>query len=310
MSTFWDAVPPAQSIRDWWETGVDGFPAVPVLVARGAQDGPTLVVTGAVHGDEYEGPAAIHQLFATLDPAQLRGRVIGLPVVNRAAWQARRRTTPADGQDLNRLFPGATNDATPALAHAVFDTFVGNCDILIDLHSGGVRLRHLPMIGWYPGNDRAEALARSFGPEFYPWLMFDRAGVLSREAHVAGKVSLGAEWGGGAALDVAGAAAYASGLRRTLAALEMLPPAAVPDGEIAPNARAPITGSYQAVEVGGLFVPAVALGQTVAEGELLGRMHDELGAMTAEVRAERGGTVAALPHLAWIIPGERIAYIG
>lgn len=322
---FWETLSPAQAKRDWWETGVDGVPAIPVLAARGAGDGPSLVVTGAVHGDEYEGPAAIHALFAALDPARLRGRVLALPVVNRAAWRARQRTTPVDDGDLNRLFPGTIRDAgqdtgpdtdqdapspTPALARAIFDTFVRSCDVLIDLHSGGVRLRHLPMIGWYAGNARAEALARRFDPLFHPWLMFDRAGVLSRQAHVAGKVSLGAEWGGGAALDAAGAAAYAAGLRRVLVELEMMPRSLLPDAAHGPDERDPITGSYQAVDGGGLFVPAVALGQTVAAGDLLGRLHDELGTVTAAVRAERSGIVAALPHLAWIHPGDRIAYIG
>lgn len=164
-----------------------------------------MVVTGAVHGDEYEGPAAIHRLFNELDTTALSGTVIGLPIVNVAAWQARTRVSPLDGLDLNRLFPGPAvgqpSSPSYALAHALFTTFVQPCDVLIDLHSGGAKLVHLPMIGWYAGDATAEHLARTFDPALHPWLIPDRVGVLSCEARRAGKVALGAEWGGGTRLD-------------------------------------------------------------------------------------------------------------
>jgi len=305
----WQTLAPGQNWRGHWNPNLDGFSPLPVLAMRGAQDGPTLLITGAVHGDEYEGPIAIRTFFHQLDSTQLRGRVIGLPVINTAAWAARVRVTPRDGGDLNRVFPGvADSPETPtvALAHAVFDTLVRACDVLIDLHSGGAKLMHLPMIGWYAGGAEAERLARGFGADFYPWQMFDRAGVLSREAHCAGKVALGAEWGGGARLDPVGATAYAAGLHRVLAALEMVPS----QEEVVRDERPPIIGSYQATDAGGLFVPHVALGDSVPSGARLGVLYDELGAVTGYVVTERAGIVAALPHLPLVEAGDRVAYIG
>ena len=308
MNAIKDPLRPVESRRGWWEIGQFDLPALPVLAARGSQDGPLVVVTGAVHGDEYEGPAAIHRLFRELETSTLVGTLIGLPIVNMAAWQARSRVSPSDGLDLNRVFPGPAtaqpSSASYALAEAVFTTFVQPCDVLIDLHSGGAKLVHLPMVGWYAGDTAAEDLARTFDSALHPWLIPDRAGVLSCEARRAGKVALGAEWGGGARLDNQGVTAYVRGLRRLLATLAGKPTDLVTDQ------RPPIAGTYQQVAVAGLFVAAVALGDAVTAGDLLGLLYDPLGQVVATVRAEWAGTIAALAHNALVEAGERVAYIG
>ncbi len=308
MSQVWERLHPGESYRGWWEFDQFNLPAIPLLTARGVHDGPVVVVTGAVHGDEYEGPAAIHRLFNELDTSALSGTVIGLPIVNMAGWQARSRVSPLDGMDLNRVFPGSTTGQptgpSAALAQAVFTTFVRPCDVLVDLHSGGAKLVHLPMVGWYAGDTRAEQLARTFDPALHPWLIPDRAGVLSCEARRAGKVALGAEWGGGAKLDTLGIAAYVAGLQRLIATL------AGRSSELAADQRAPIAGAYQQVEAAGLFVADVALGAAIAVGGALGRLYDPLGHPVATVRAEWAGMVAALAHNALLDAGDRVAYIG
>lgn len=293
--------------RAWWQANVPGVPSLPVLAARGQRSGPTVVITGAVHGDEYEGPAAIHTLFNTLDTAQLAGVVIGLPVVNGAAWNARTRVSPTDQLDLNRLFPGSkdTDEPSRALAEVIFTTFVRAGDVLIDLHSGGVKLVHLPMIGWYIDGGEAEQLGRSFHQEMHPWQPGTVAGVLSYEAHRAGKLAIGAEWGGGACLDPQGAAGYAAGLRRTLAHLA----GQKPEPHFY-DTRQALVGSYQATEQGGLFVAHAQLGAQVTQGSTLGKLYDPLGELVGEIKAERTGTLAALAHNALLTPGDRMAYIG
>jgi len=300
----WHKLPPGEIWRGWWDPAAAGAPALPVLAACGFTDGPTVLVTGGVHGDEYEGPAAIYSLFNHLNMDDLAGRLWGLPVINMAAWTAKSRVDPVDRIDLNRVFPGspAANEPTRALADAVFSSFVQQCDVLIDLHSGGVRLVHLPMVGWYAGGSEAERLARAFGSELMPWLIPDVAGVLSCEAHRAGKIALGAEWGGGARLDPAGVDAYTHGVRRVLKILA--------GDQVEPDTRRPIAGSYQTVEQGGLFVTGVNLGDHVTPTSVLGQLFDPLGAPTAEVKPVRHGIVAALAHLALLEPGDRVAYIG
>ncbi len=309
----WELLAPGERWRGRWETGVPNSLALPVLAARGHGDGPCLLVTGAVHGDEYEGPAAIARLFRELPQPLERGRLVGLPVLHGAARAAHSRVGPVDGVDLNRVFPGSREPnapATTALAHAIFETFARRCDVLIDLHSGGVALIHLPLAGWYSGGSgAAERLARGFGPAFSPWLLPVVPGVLSAEAHRAGKVALGAEWGGGARLDPAGVAAFTQALHRVLVTLEMLP-AMEAAGEPPFDARAPIAGDYQTTPAGGLFCPAVQLGDRVLAGALLGTIEDHWGEAAAEIRAEREGIVAGLPHRPLLHAGDRVAYVG
>jgi predicted deacylase len=305
---FWQSLAPGEVERGWWQPfSASSSDAVPVLAARGKRGGPTTVITGAVHGDEYEGPAAIHALFNNLDTARLAGVVIGLPVVNRAAWEARSRISPLDHLDLNRLFPGTKASAEPsrALAEALFENFVAGCDVLIDLHSGGAKLVHLPMIGWYVDGGEAEKLGRSFSPAMHPWRPGTVAGVLSYEAHRAGKTAIGAEWGGGASLDPDGAAGYAEGLRRTLAHLagESPQPHFV-------ETRRPLQGSYQQTEQGGLFHATAKLGTQVTPDSTLGHLYNALGDYVGEIKAERPGTLAGVAHVALLSPGDRMAYIG
>ncbi len=312
-SSLYDRPAPGAIWRGSWDPGVPGMPEIPALVARGTRSGPRLLVTGGVHGDEYEGPAAIYALFNGLDASRLAGSILGLPVVNVAAWEARARLTPADRGDLNRSFPGPRSDDathTPQLAEAVFERCIRHCDAVIDLHSGGAALIHLPLIGWYRSSaGEAERLARRFGQPFYPWVLPDAAGVLSYEAQRAGKVALGAEWGGGARLDNEGAAAYLSGLRRAMALLDIVGPSPA-DAVAESDSRAPIAGDYQKTQIGGLFAAGVRLGDPVREGALLGSLTDLLGNCVGEVAAAWSGTVAGLPHIALLRPGDRVAYIG
>lgn len=333
----WETLQPGAQWQGRLDTGIADLPPVPVLAARGKRDGPRVTIFGAVHGDEYEGTAAIHALFHDLaataragaqgastreEPCgnpvddlsnatvfELRGLVIGVPVANPAAWLAQRRTTPQDGLDLNRTFPGDPSRQAPIthrLAHLLFHNFVAPADVSIDLHSGGVRLNHLPMIGWGADSDgRAEALARIFGFDFYPWQVGATPGVLTHEATRAGKIALGAEWGGGASLDPAGMGAYATGLRRILSALEPTAP-----WSYAPDTRPPLQGDYAATPVAGIFHPVVRLGQQIAAGAALGTVVDDLGAEQALLTSERAGLVAGLAHRGRLTQGDRYIYVG
>ena len=298
---FWETLGTGEIASGFWE-------AFPVLAARGAADGPTLLVTAGVHGDEYEGPEAIYRLFSNFEQTRFRGQAIGLPICNSAAWEARSRVSPGDGVNLNRVFPGSDDSPTARIAETIFERFVRSCDALIDLHSGGIAFDHLPLIGWYRSDaaGRAERLARRFEGRLHPWILPDAPGVLSYEAQRIGKIALGAEWRGGGRLDNAGAESYLSGLRRLMMFLEMLPRDESPESD----ERAPIGGDYQNVTRDGLFVASVMLGQTVNAGDRLGILRDLQGRETAVVTAERSGVVAGLVNIPLLRRGDRVAYIG
>jgi predicted deacylase len=300
---------PRKLARLWSPADQPDLPALPVREAHGPRPGPHLLVTAGVHGDEYEGPAALEAWYSALDPAHLAGCVTLLPVVNVGAWLARQRRTPADDADLNRAFPGdPVGGPTARLAHAVWTTFIAPADAVIDLHSGGLALQHLPLAGIYANaSDRARQLVSAFDARFQPWLIPEASGVLSCEAHHAGKPAVGVEWGGGGALDPAGVAALRDALNRSLTVLDINDDS---PSSIQPDWQPTVAGNYETCPASGIFSPRVKLGDRVAVGELLGTLINPLTGSTTRVIAPRAGKVGGLAHRAWVETGERVVYLG
>ncbi|MCZ7599264.1 MAG: M14 family metallopeptidase [Gammaproteobacteria bacterium] len=120
--------------------------AVDLIAHRGAP-GPTLLAIAAVHGDEYEGPAALAQLAASIDPTLLRGTLLLIPVLNEPACFARARCGP-DGQNLARVFPGDPAGSTTAQIAASLSALLARCDALVDLHAAGTFYTLHPWAGY------------------------------------------------------------------------------------------------------------------------------------------------------------------
>ena len=130
---------PAGSIRNYWlRLAADGMGnpmCVPMMVARGAEPGPTLGLTAAVHGDELNGISVIQRLFADLDVETLRGTVVAIPVVNISGFNQQQRFF-ADGFDLNHLMPGKERgNASQVYAYRLVNRFLKHIDYLLDLHT-------------------------------------------------------------------------------------------------------------------------------------------------------------------------------
>jgi len=101
-------------------------------------DGPVVVVSGAVHGDEYEGPVVIGELLRQTRVQDVRGQLILLPGFNGPAMRAGRRTSPIDHLNLNRVFPGDDfGSPTQQIARYVADHIFTRADFYLDLHAGG-----------------------------------------------------------------------------------------------------------------------------------------------------------------------------
>lgn len=121
------------------------LPMPVVCIKNGA--GPTILLMAGNHGDEYEGQVALAKLAKSLEPAQMRGRLIILPMANYPAAQAGLRTSPIDGGNLNRTFPGNV-DGTPTemIAHFIEELLTPECELMIDIHSGGSSLVYIPSL--------------------------------------------------------------------------------------------------------------------------------------------------------------------
>ncbi|KFI23936.1 succinylglutamate desuccinylase/aspartoacylase family protein [Nitrosococcus oceani] len=142
----------------------EGIPvSAPILVVNGRHPGPTLCLTAAVHGDEINGIAMVHQTIAALKSSQLNGAVIGVPIVNMYGYRRSSRYLP-DRRDLNRHFPGSPEGSSAArIAHSFFQQVITHCDVLVDLHTGSFHRTNLPQVRADLNHPNILKLARSFG---------------------------------------------------------------------------------------------------------------------------------------------------
>ncbi|MDP4796480.1 MAG: succinylglutamate desuccinylase/aspartoacylase family protein, partial [Rhodospirillales bacterium] len=145
-----------------------GAVRLPICVIRNGE-GPTAVLMAGNHGDEYEGPIALGELIRDLDPRVVSGRLIILPALNLPAVLAGQRTSPVDGLNLNRTFPGDPHGTlTQQITAYVTDVIYPLGDAMIDLHSGGSSLDIISSAIVEPASDPAHharnvAAVRAFG---------------------------------------------------------------------------------------------------------------------------------------------------
>lgn len=147
-------------LRPKFTTHADGSDAVLFMTELvGETDGPTIGISGSIHGNENAGSQAIVDLYRILKDMPLKGRILFLPVANPRAFAVNHRFTPIDELNLNREFPGnPKGNYTQQLARAISTEFLGKIDIHLDLHSGTDR----PTVDYvYIWND--EPLSRAFG---------------------------------------------------------------------------------------------------------------------------------------------------
>ena len=131
-----------------------GTVPLPITVISNGS-GPTIHLSGGVHGDEFEGPIALMKLARELEPHQVQGRIIITPCLNLPAVLAGKRCSPIDGLNLNRVFPGDPDGSvTMVIAHYVSSTLLPLCDVQIDLHSGGNTLDFIPFVQMIRSHDK------------------------------------------------------------------------------------------------------------------------------------------------------------
>lgn len=286
---------------------------LPLLVARGTSPGKTIVVLGGVHGDEYEGMAAVRQIFRELDPAEMRGTFLGVPVCNPPAFAVAARTSPLDGQNLARVFPGSPHGTvSERIAHVLEASVSIHADFLIDLHSSGSRIAMPLLIGYSQGETEAARTSREAALRFgVPIIWGHEGGGEGRslsESHKRGVPWLYTECPSGGWLHADVAAIYARGVLNVMRYLGILP------GE-APHARIEreLSGEGDvdkslAAPVSGFLSPRVELLDEVAAGDLLGVIEDLAGEVIAEIRSPTAGTVILRRNSPPVLSGD-IAFL-
>lgn len=303
------AVEPATRVHRMvsFAIGADGVEqSFPLIVIGGASAGPVVALTAGIHGDEYEGPAALWKLADAIDPLRLAGTLLIVPIANPSAFAAGTRTSPVDNENLARIFPGDPDGTlSHRLAAALMTTVIDKADMLIDSHSGGVRLAFIPVAGFYEGGDvagdvaaRSLQIAKQMGIQNL-WRLPPVRGVLSYEAARRGVAVCGAEIGGRGNCRPEDAENYLGAYLSVLAHQGMI--------DVAykrPETTACLDGDWELTPDAGYLETIVELGARVAAGQTVALLYNQFGETTREFRAGFDGIVMAVRHLNSVVPGD------
>jgi predicted deacylase len=285
-------------------TGADV--SLPVRVFHGREDGPTVWVDAAIHGDEVVGVEVVRQVLAGLDPKTLRGTLIAVPIVNVLGFMTGDRYLP-DRRDLNRSFPGSARGSLASrIAHLFMEEVVAKCEVGIDLHSGSDRRSNLPQVRADLDDPRTRKLAEAFAAPVMLHAKI-RDGSLRHAARERGATVLLYEGGENLRFDAYAIDPAVAGVRRVLAELGMVEPADEPDHPMSVECRA--SGWVRARRTGILDLDA-QLGQQVTDGERLGALVDSFGRTLRLVHANRTGVVIGRTEAPLVNSGDAIVHIG
>jgi predicted deacylase len=289
-----------------------GVTQVPVAVIANGH-GPTVVIEGGNHGDEYEGPITISELARDLDPGEIQGRLILMPANNIHAVRAARRTSPVDGLNFNRVWPGdgqgsITRQIAAFVRHRIFPI----ADAFLDLHSGGSSLDILPSAIVEPSTDqdlhaRNLAAVAAFDA---PWsVVIANLGdqrTATATACRQGLVTVGTEMRGGGTVSLDALAICRKGVRNVLRHLGVL------EGPLPIPSQTPrfleLAGpdAYVYAPCDGVFEPFHPNGTEVSAGQPAGRIHTvwDMERPPVTLHYGAGGVVFARRHPGLVGPGN------
>jgi N2-acetyl-L-2,4-diaminobutanoate deacetylase len=255
-----------------------GSIVIPITVAKNGE-GPTILFTGANHGDEYEGPVALFDLANKIKAEDLSGRVIIVPGMNYPAFKAGKRTSPIDGGNMNRVFPGNSEGTlTEKIADYFNRTLLPLADYVLDFHSGGKTLDFLPFCCVHVLDDKEQqarciAAMKAFNaPHSVMLLEIDAVNMYDTAAEKMGKVFISTELAGGGSTTAYTVGIAKKGIRN------ILRHAGITKGELevdeTQNLDMPDQRCYVFSETTGLVEHCVDLGDEVKTGQLVAKVHN------------------------------------
>ena len=280
---------------------------IPLQVLHGRQDGPVLLLTAAIHGDELNGVEIIRRLLRERALSRLRGTVVAVPVVNVFGFIHRSRYLP-DRRDLNRCFPGSEKGSLGARIADLFTREVlAHCTHLVDLHTGAIHRSNLPQIRAHVDDPAVADMAKAFGlPVILGSPPLD--GSFRHMADSLGVPAIVYEAGEALRFDEHGIRAGVRGCLRVLRHLGMLP-ASRRDQRRDWEPFVARSSQWIRAEQDGVFRPHVGLGAHVAKGELLGVIGSPEGEGEVDIRAPAAGVLVGRNNIPLVNEGEALFHI-
>jgi predicted deacylase len=279
---------------------------IPVEVIRGKDDGPTLFISAAIHGDEIIGTEIVKRILERKELEKIKGTLICIPIVNPFGYNNNIRYLP-DRRDLNRCFPGSPDGSLAArMAHTFLNEIVLKSNYGIDIHSAAIHRTNFPQIRLEIEAGEDLQLANSFGA---PVILHSplRPGTLRKEAKEKGIKVLLFEGGEALRFDDYAVNVCITGILNVMRTIKMLPQRkhydAVHTVVVAKSShwiRANASGSLRTIKKLGSFVQA---------GDLLGVISDPFGDRKLEVHASKPGIVIAAITMPLVNRGNALFHI-
>ena len=249
---------------------------IPITVAKNG-NGPTALLTGANHGEEYEGPVALMELAHNLKAEDISGRVIIVPAMNYPAFRAATRTSPIDRGNMNRSFPGRPDGTvTEKIADYFQRVLVPMADVVVDIHAGGKTLDFIPYAAVHRLPDPAQearcvaAMAAFSAPYSMMMLEIDTVGMYDNAVEDMGKVFVTTELGGGGSSTARSNAIAKRGIRNVLMHAGIM--SGTMDSGPSIMLDMPSNDCFTFSEHDGLFEICVDLGETVRKGDVIAKV--------------------------------------
>jgi len=283
---------------------VGGEVSTPVIVVAGLHPGPVVCLTGGIHGDELNGVEVVRRALAGAKPAEIRGTLVGVPIVNLAAFRRGSRYLP-DRRDLNRFFPGTTRGSSASrLARRLFDGVLRHCSAVVDVHSGSFQRTNLPQVRGDLRKPEVLRLAKAFGSQLAIHNE-GRIGTLRRSATDAGIPAIAYEAGEPMVFQEDAIDRGVHGVRQLLAGLEMLPATGAAETPPAIYFRS----RWVRADEGGILATRAHLGDVVQPNQVLGTVFDPISNQKSKIRAPERGRVIGVALDQLVMPGYAAFHI-
>lgn len=280
---------------------------IPIIVERSKLDGPTVLFTACLHGDEINGTEIVRQLIIQKINKPKRGTIICIPIINIFGFINKTREFP-DGRDLNRVFPGSkTGSLASRFAYYILKDIIPHVDYAIDFHAGGASRFNAPQIRIVPENPELKELSDVFNA---PFTLYSKniSGSFRNSCDKLGVKMLLFE--GGKSLDINEEVTNDAieGTKRFLDHLDMLNPRKKANIK----SKKPIyieKSNWVRAKYSGMFHGMVKIGSFIKKGDLIATISDPYGKVEHKMKAPHDGYVINVNDAPIVYQGDAIFHV-
>lgn len=280
---------------------------IPIIVRRSKIDGPVVLFSAGIHGDEINGVEIVRQLIYKKINKPKRGTIICIPIINVYGFVNKSREFP-DGRDLNRVFPGSkTGSLASRFAFHILKEVMPFVNYAVDFHAGGASRFNAPQIRIARDNPELKILADVFNA---PFTLYSKniSGSFRTSSERLNVKMLLFEGGKSLNIDLAIAAEGISGAKRFLHHFDMLDPKHIVIPQKSNTIFIEKSGWIRA-KCSGLMQDYNTLGKFVKKGTVLAIITDPYGKFERKVKAPNDGYIINANHSPIVYEGDAIYHL-